>query len=155
MENLEFKKYIGVKIMDATPMKRTDAENILGHKITPSKKSNQDDGYLVKYEDDYLSWSPKDVFEKAYHKYKDDSLDSTIIPMCSPDYKQRFIAEYKQVEIRFNKLRDMCDKWDRKELSFTPTCPRSVYNDQLLFMLRYILILKKRANLESVDVDNQ
>ena len=24
------------------------------------------DGYIIKYPDGYISWSPKDVFEKAY-----------------------------------------------------------------------------------------
>lgn len=29
-------------------------------------KDNSEDGYAVKYEDGYISWSPKDVFEKSY-----------------------------------------------------------------------------------------
>jgi len=43
--------YIGVKIVKAEP-----------------KKKDGKPGYRVKYPDGYESWSPKDVFEKAYRK---------------------------------------------------------------------------------------
>ena len=39
---------------------------------------NREDGYKVVYEDGYESWSPKDVFEKAY-KVADTFLDRLII----------------------------------------------------------------------------
>lgn len=45
------KKYLGVKIVEAEPMYSTDKEK---------------EGYKVVYEDGYVSWSPKEVFEKAY-----------------------------------------------------------------------------------------
>lgn len=43
------KKYIGVKLIEAEPMTNKDKE-----------------GYKVVYPDGYVSWSPKEVFEKAY-----------------------------------------------------------------------------------------
>lgn len=48
--------YIGVKIVEAWP----------------SDKDGQS-GYGVKYEDGYISWSPKDVFERSYMKLNDPS----------------------------------------------------------------------------------
>lgn len=57
-------KYIGVKIILAIPMMLNQAEELLKRKI----QANNEDGYLVEYEDGYKSWSPKEVFEKAYRK---------------------------------------------------------------------------------------
>jgi hypothetical protein len=59
-------KYIGVKIISAEPQVRmghpANAETVeeLGEGPTNI------DGYKVVYEDGYTSWSPKDVFDKAY-----------------------------------------------------------------------------------------
>jgi len=47
--------YVGVKIVTAWPEERD------------GKK-----GYGVKYEDAYISWAPKDVFEKSYMLMGDD-----------------------------------------------------------------------------------
>lgn len=45
------KNYIGVKIVKAEP-----------------KEKNGVPGYAVKYPDGYVSWSPKEIFEKAYRE---------------------------------------------------------------------------------------
>ena len=60
------KKYIGTKQIEAEPMTRGDAwgKHLLREK--PSTENFDDEGYHVRYEDEYESWSPKDVFEKAY-----------------------------------------------------------------------------------------
>lgn len=55
--------YIGTKMIKARPMSRFEAETYHGVKVGGEKEGA---GYLVKYPDGYLSWSPKDVFEKAY-----------------------------------------------------------------------------------------
>ena len=59
------KKYIGIKQVSATPAWR------IGGKVYPKdgvvpRVMNREDGYKVVYEDGYESWSPKEVFEKAY-----------------------------------------------------------------------------------------
>jgi hypothetical protein len=58
-------KYIGTKIVRAEPMTVIEAQKLLQRKIKPAVYAD-DDGYLVGYGDGYQSWSPKDVFEKAY-----------------------------------------------------------------------------------------
>ena len=60
------KKYIGTKQIEAEPMTRGDAwgKHLLREK--PSTENFDDEGYHVRYEDGYESWSPKDTFEKAY-----------------------------------------------------------------------------------------
>ncbi len=78
------------------------------------------------------------------------TLKDTVELMNSEDYKERFIAEYKQLIIRYKGLRNMLDKWDRGELNFKPTCPRSTYNMQIRAMEDYIAILEARAVMEEI-----
>jgi hypothetical protein len=71
------KKYIGTKQVSATPAWR------IGGKVYPKdgevpRSMNREDGYKVVYEDGYESWSPKDVFEKAY-KVAETFLDRLMI----------------------------------------------------------------------------
>ena len=79
-----------------------------------------------------------------------NKLSQTADIMTSSDYKERFRAEYAQVAIRYNKLKNMLDKWDKNELTFTPTCPRSTYNIQIKAMEDYIAILESRAVMEHI-----
>lgn len=79
-------------------------------------------------------------------------LKDTIEMMNSTDYKDRFKAEYQQVVIRFLKLKTMLDKWDKGELNFTPTCPRSTYNMQIKAMSEYIAVLEARAVMENIEL---
>ena len=77
-------------------------------------------------------------------------LSQTIDMMTSSDYTERFKAEYAQVCIRYKKLKNMLDKWDKNELTFTPTCPRSTYNIQIKAMTDYIAILEARTVMEHI-----
>lgn len=76
-----------------------------------------------------------------YSKYVDSS-----------DYKERFIAEYHQLRIRVNKLKDMLDKWDQGKLDFTPKTPKTIFVSQYSHMVEYLEILKVRAGIEDIDV---
>lgn len=77
-------------------------------------------------------------------------LKDTVELMMSDDYKERFIAEYCQVKIRYGKLKYMLERWDNGVLDFTPTCPRSTYDLQISAMKDYIAVLEARAVMEGV-----
>ena len=64
---LEFAKYIGTKLIKAKPMTRGEYNAYRGWTL-PKNENPDDDGYLIVYvdSDDYVSWSPKDVFDRAY-----------------------------------------------------------------------------------------
>lgn len=79
-------------------------------------------------------------------------LQDTVEMMNSEDYKDRFIAEYYQVYIRFVKLKAMLEKWDKDELDFEPTCPYSTYEMQIKAMRDYIAVLEARAVMENIDL---
>lgn len=80
-------------------------------------------------------------------------LKDTIEMMQSSDYKERFKAEYYQLKIRLEKLMNMIVKWDNAELPFTPTVIRSVYTEQIYFMNEYLRILRKRAIVEGIKLE--
>lgn len=79
-------------------------------------------------------------------------LKDTVELMTSDDYKERFIAEYCQVKIRYGKLKYMLERWDNGILNFTPTCPRSTYDLQISAMKDYIAILEARAVMDEVTL---
>lgn len=70
-------RYIGTKTINAKPMSRQAYNNLRGW-VVPADEDPADDGYLVEYIDGgqanhpdfdgYISWSPKDVFERAYRR---------------------------------------------------------------------------------------
>lgn len=156
MENIEtanapetMKTYVGVKVIQSKPMTRGEYNTYRGWN-TPENENPEDEGYLVKYPDGYESWSPKKQFEEAYLEVGANPLFDTVVPMRSADYKERFKAEYYQVVIRIRRLIAMCNQWDKGELDFTPTCPRSVYNLQIKAMSDYITALEARAAIEDI-----
>jgi Protein of unknown function (DUF2829) len=69
------KRYIGTKVINAKPMTRLEYNVFRGWEL-PADENGADEGYLVEYVDGgkantaeyagYVSWSPKDVFDKAY-----------------------------------------------------------------------------------------
>lgn len=79
-------------------------------------------------------------------------LQETAVMMCSADYKERFKAEYIQLRIRTERLETMIKKWDKGELKFQPTCPRSTYDLQLRAMHDYMAVLELRAKVEGIDL---
>ena len=69
------KTYIGTKIIRALPMTRQEYNDYRGWQL-PADENGDDEGYLVEYVDGgkandsrhagYISWSPSDVFNRAY-----------------------------------------------------------------------------------------
>jgi hypothetical protein len=57
------RKYIGVKVVEATPETRGEFEVKEGRKVGGI---HHGEGYRVTYDGGYQSWSPKTVFDEAY-----------------------------------------------------------------------------------------
>lgn len=79
-------------------------------------------------------------------------LSDTVDLMRSGDYKDRFIAEYAQAMIRAQKLELLLIDYRNKTLDFIPSTDIDTLTDQLTYMNRYILILQKRAKIESITL---
>lgn len=75
--------YTGTKTIKACPMTLGEAEKVLNRHIDSSAVEDRASvpGYLVEYGEDgdnYRSWSPKEVFEKAY-RVSETYLDRMLI----------------------------------------------------------------------------
>lgn len=148
---MNLKKYVGVKLIEAKPMTRGDYNKYRGW-VIPKDENPNDEGYLVKYSDNYVSWSPKGVFDEAYREYEANELPQTALGMISNDYKERFKAEYCQAKIRHDKLRNMLVKNEAGTLGFEPSCPITVLDDQLYYMNEYLKRLEIRAEIEGIEL---
>jgi len=71
-------RYIGTKIILAEPMTKASAVMnglVRDAAVTIESDGSSPAGYKVIYEDGYVSWSPKDTFERAYRRISDAELD--------------------------------------------------------------------------------
>lgn len=127
------KTYIGTKTVKAEPMTVADAEKVLGRKIDMSKTDHPDeeDGYLVEYEDGYKSFSPTSVFEKAYK--------------CVEDFLDRLRVERDELKERLSKLRNFTKSpW----IDAFPERSKDLMRKQEEAMSSYLSILVARIELE-------
>lgn len=80
------------------------------------------------------------------------TLQDTVFLMNSADYKERFVAEYWQTKIRYEKLHKMTVKYQANKLDFTPNCPLDVLLKQQSAMGQYLNTLEIRAQIESINL---
>jgi len=102
------KQYLGVKLISAEPMTQGEQWAESHNGISCCEPNNDREGYKVVYEDGYTSWSPKEVFEKAYHEVGDISVGAIAkrIAVCasSSPTKSRMVEELGQLVARVEKL---------------------------------------------------
>lgn len=101
------KRYIGTKVINAKPMNRLEYNEFRGWTL-PADENGADEGYLVEYVDGgkpntpqyagYVSWSPKEQFEKAY-KFRE--LRSGLLP-----HQQRVVDELAELRDKTFALRN-------------------------------------------------
>lgn len=79
-------------------------------------------------------------------------LKDTVAMMGSADYKERFVAEYVQLKIRYKKLYAVLEKYAADKLDFKPTCPIEILYEQLDHMEAYLSVLETRAKYEGIEL---
>lgn len=79
-------------------------------------------------------------------------LKDTVELMTSADYRQRFEAEYYQLEIRIEKLSKLIRQYETGTLEFTPSCSLELLKYQRQAMHEYLHALKLRAEAERIEV---
>ena len=132
MDKCNLKKYIGTKEVSATPAWQIDGTVYPKDGVVP-RSMNRKDGYKVVYEDGHESWSPKDVFEKAY-KPSETVLD-------------RLKIEQHELRERIEKLEDFIG------LNFAEAAKKvGHYQAALLliqrsYMVNYLDVLETRIDL--------
>ena len=82
-------------------------------------------------------------------------LSSTNKLMASDDYKERFLAEYIQLETRYEALMNIIWKYDHGEkLGFELDTPIHLLKKQAKAMYEYISALNERAHFEDINVSS-
>lgn len=81
-------------------------------------------------------------------------LKETISGMTSADYKERFIAEYQQTNIRYQKLKHFCNTIEATNITGIDCpehqCPLDLLREQQKIMGNYLHILEIRAIIENI-----
>lgn len=80
------------------------------------------------------------------------NLADTVELMNSDYYKDRFISEYYQTKIRYEKLEQIIEKYKNGTLDFTPKSNIELLEYQLIYMRGYLNMLKIRAKIESITL---
>ena len=90
-------------------------------------------------------------------------LKDTIGAMCSEDYKARFMAEYYQTKIRYEKLKKFNTKIEAaRQVAYTVDmfkcpmpphdCPDELLREQQSVMGNYLHLLELRAEIEGIEL---
>ena len=123
------KKYIGTKEVQATPAIRKGGKVYLPTDLIPRTFEKVEDGYKVVYEDGYQSFSPKEVFEKAYKP--------------ADTFKDRLMIEQQELAERLDKLCSFVDSPKFEEV-VTDKEQRELLLSQRKYMGEYLFVLGKR-----------
>ena len=92
-----------------------------------------------------------ELFQKN-KKMKMMELKDTVALMQSDDFKDRFIAEYIQTKIRYEKLKAMNTKRLAGVLDFEPKCSIDILRKQQSIMGQLLEILEVRAYIEEIPL---
>lgn len=87
---MKMKTYIGTKIIEAIPAIRKGGKVYDANELIPRSMEPVEEGYKVRYADGYESFSPKDVFERAY-------LELTVNPELrtkKPSISQEMVDDF-------------------------------------------------------------
>ena len=137
---MEMKQFTGTKTVKACPMTLGEAEKVLNRHIDISSVENRDltPGYLVEYGadgDDYRSWSPQDVFERAYRP--------------SETFLDRMLIEKEELSRRYLRGREFTFSQKFQKL---PDIQQLLLRKQLDAMEQYLYILSKRIETNLIHI---
>lgn len=148
MEKYLFKSNIFAKLSEIV---EADSEKEVMDKI------RKQESFEIKQEVLRLYPSSIEIRKIKEKKEKNNmELKETVELMNSVDYKDRFIAEYHQVKIRYEKLKNFCNKIEvetmlGKEVT-KHDCPLELLREQQKYMGLYLSILEKRSLIENVEL---
>jgi len=79
-------------------------------------------------------------------------LKDTIKLMISPDWKERFLAEYFQTKIRYEKLHKMIVMREVGRVGFETPIPLDSWKEQAHHMGMYLYELEKQAAIHGIEL---
>ena len=143
------KKYLGVKLIEARVLSKElfsyykDSGSLPIVEDGIQLTEDDEPGYLVKYEDGYESWSPKDVFEEAYREIK-EWRDRMKVDGENQEYKMRVIIEAEELQRKVDKLDSFLDNIPGEVLEQLVKDEHIRLKQQLMAMQYYLTILVER-----------
>lgn len=146
MEKYLFKANIFAKLSEIV---EADSEKEVMDKI------RKQESFEIKQE--VLNLYPSSIEIRKIKEKKEENnkeLKEKVELMNSEDYKERFVAEYHQVKIRYEKLKNFCNKIEvetmlGKEVT-KHDCPLELLREQQKYMGLYLSVLEKRALIENI-----
>lgn len=93
------KKYIGTKLIEAEPVLRNMSGKLIPINVPVSLDELVERGYKVRYPDGYESFSPKDVFEKAYMPLTPNGEPESKAPMICQSMVDDFILYHNTMTV--------------------------------------------------------
>lgn len=95
------KQYIGTKLIEAEKAYREDGKILSPDDLSAAAQKvaeqTAERGYKVRYADGYESWSPQEVFERAYLPLEVNGKLKTAAPSVSAEMVERFIDHHETV----------------------------------------------------------
>ena len=79
-------------------------------------------------------------------------MHDTAVLMNSEDYKERFVAEYWQTKLRYDRLHRMVVHYEADTLEFKPKCSLDLLKQQKAAMGQYLYCLEVRAAIERITL---
>ena len=79
-------------------------------------------------------------------------MHDTAVLMNSEDYKERFVAEYWQTKLRYDRLHRMVVHYEAGTLEFKAKCPLDLLKEQKAAMGKYLFCLEVRAQIEQITL---
>ena len=96
-----------------------------------------------------LKWALRKDSTESIHK------EWQTAPEWIRDGYLRQAIEYQELTGRADKLRDMLQRYADGTLDFEPVCPIGLLSRQLDVMDEYAVLLRHRAKIEHVDLEEQ
>ena len=80
------------------------------------------------------------------------TLSNTVNYMISGDWKERFLAEYMQTKIRYEKLHALIVKREVGKIDFDTPIPLESWKAQAKHMGLYLYELEKQAAIHGIEL---
>lgn len=103
--------------------------------------------YIIREMDDKMTVGMRFVYRENCMELKD-----TVELMTSENWKDRFIAEYAQTKIRYEKLHKLFVKREAGKLDFETPIPIESWKAQLSAMGHYLYELEKQAAIHGIEL---
>ena len=94
----------------------------------------------------------EEAIKTMLSEFRTIELKDTIGLMTSTDWKDRFLAEYLQTKIRYEKLNRLIVKRMVGKIYFETPIPIESWREQALHMGGYLLELEKQAALHGIEL---